>query len=218
MAKPNSKRAYLLLLLLIPVAFVLLLKQGSFRSNETLPIFGNRFLAPDQTDTVYHTVGAFSLIDQKGNVFTQDTVKGKIRIANFFFARCQGVCPKMNSNVLMVYDKYKNSPDIVFISHTVDPTNDSAEVLDTYAQQINANYKHWYFVTGKYNDIAEVQNQYLLPKADGSSTDQIAHSQYIILVDDKDRVRGAYDGLNINQVLKLRDDIKLLINERNKTK
>lgn len=218
MAKPNSKRAYLLFLLLIPVAFVLLLKQGSFRSNETLPIYGDRFLPPDQTDTVYHTVGDFSLTDQKGNVFTQDTVKGKIRIANFFFARCQGTCPKMNSNLLMVYDKYKNSPDIVFISHTVDPTNDSAEVLDTYASQIDAKYKRWYFVTGKYDDIAEVENQYLLPKADGISTDQISHSQYIILVDDKDRVRGAYDGLNINQVLRLRDDIKLLVNERNKSK
>ncbi len=218
MAKPLNKRVYLLLLLLIPIAFVLFLKQGSFRSNETLPIYGNRFLPTGETDSVFHTVGEFSLTDQKGNIFTQDTVKGKIRIANFFFARCLGTCPKMNSNVLMVYDKYKNSPDVVFISHTVDPSNDSAEVLDTYAQQINAHYKRWYFVTGKYDDIAEMQNQYLLPKADGSSTDQIAHSQYIILVDDKDRVRGAYDGLNINQVLKLRDDIKLLVNERNKTK
>ncbi len=216
MAKPLNKRVYLLLLLLIPVAFVLFLKQGSFRSNETLPIYGNRFLPEGKTDTTYHTVGEFALTDQKGNVFTQDTVKGKIRVVNFFFARCQGVCPKMNSNVLMVYDKYKNSPDIVFISHTVDPTHDNAQVLDNYATQLNASYKRWYFVTGNYDDIAEVQNQYLLPKADGSSTDQIAHSQYIILVDDKDRVRGAYDGLNINQVLKLKDDIKLLVNNRNK--
>ena len=63
MAKPLNKRVYLLLLLLIPVAFVLFLKQGSFRSNETLPIYGNRFLPEGKTDTTYHTVGEFALTD-----------------------------------------------------------------------------------------------------------------------------------------------------------
>ena len=216
MTKKSGKWVYLLLILIVPIAFVILLKEGSFRAAETLPIYGNRHLPQGSKDTVYHTVGEFSLTDQKGHVFNQDTLKGKIRITNFFFARCRGVCPKMNSNVLMVYDKYKNSPDIVFVSHTVDPQNDSAEVLDLYASQLGAKYKHWYFVTGPYDDIAEVQNQYLLPKADGSSPDQIAHSEYVILVDAEDRVRGAYDGLNINQMLKLRDDIKLLVAEKNK--
>jgi protein SCO1 len=208
-----TKRAYLLLLLLLPIAFVLILKNGTFRANTRLPIFGDRYLPKGATDTVYHTVGPFSFIDQKGNVLNDDSVKGKIRIVNFFFARCKGTCPKMNGNLVLVYDKYKQSPDIVFISHTVDPKNDTVAVLNEYARRMDITYRNWFFVTGSYNDIAEIQNQYLLPKADGSATDQIAHSQHLILVDKEGRIRGAYDGLVMNEILKLREDVKLLLAE-----
>lgn len=214
MANLFRKRASLILLLLIPIAFVIILKVGAFRVNYTLPIYGERYLPKGATDTVYHTVGEFSFTDQKGNVFNQDTVKDKIRVTNFFFARCKGVCPQMNGNLhTAVYKKFKNSPNIVFVSHTVDPDHDTVEVLDIYANNMVANYKHWYFVTGEYSDIAEVQNQYLLPKADGSSIDQIAHSQHIILVDKEDRIRGAYDGLDYAAMKKLEEDIKLLLAE-----
>lgn len=209
-----NKRFLLTLLLLLPIAFVALLKLGVFRVNSTLPIYGERYVPQGKTDTVYHTVGEFMLTDHKGNVFTQDTVKGKIRVTNFFFARCKGVCPKMNGNLATaVYEKYKYSPNIVFVSHTVDPTHDTPEVLNKYAKNMAAEYKHWYFVTGEYEDIAEVQNQYLLPKADGSSIDQIAHSQHIVLVDKEDRVRGTYDGLDYAKMKKLEEDIKILLQE-----
>lgn len=214
MANLFRKRASLLLLLLIPIAFVVILMLGDFRVNYTLPIYGERYLPKGATDTVYHTVGEFSFTDQKGNPFTQETVKDKIRVTNFFFARCKGVCPKMNGNLhTAVYEKYGKSPNIVFVSHTVDPEYDSPEVLNQYADNMAAEYGHWYFVTGKYNDIAEVQNQYLLPKADGSSVDQIAHSQHIILVDKEDRIRGAYDGLDYAAMKKLEEDIKVLLAE-----
>jgi len=213
MSNPGRKRILLLLLLLAPVVFVILLKYGSFRAGVKLPIYGERFLAEGAKDTTYHTVGNFSFTDQHGNILTQDSIKGKIRIVNFFFARCAGVCPRMNRNLELVHDKYRESPDIIFISHTVDPENDSAEVLNQYAQRFGAKYKRWYFVTGRYDDIARIQNEYLLPKADGSSADQIAHSQHIILVDKEGRVRGAYDGLNMKEVQNLKDDVKLLLAE-----
>lgn len=209
---PRNK-AYLLLVLILPIAFIFFLREGSFRAGKVLPIYGDRFVEPGKKDTTYHTVGPFSFTDQEGNTINQDSVKGKIRIVNFFFARCKGVCPKMNRNLVMVFDKYQNSPDIVFISHTVDPENDSAQVLKEYARMMDVKYGRWFFVTGRYADIAHIQNQYLLPKADGNSLDQIAHSQNLMLVDKQGRVRGAYDGLKTNEVLKLKEDIKLLLAE-----
>lgn len=214
MAIKVDKRLKLILLLSLPIAFVAILYNGSFRVNSILPIYGERYLPKGETDTVYHTVGEFSFTDQKGNTFTQDTVKGKIRVTNFFFARCKGVCPKMNGNLhTAVYEKFKYSPNIVFVSHTVDPEYDSPKVLNTYANNLAVDYKHWYFLSGEYSDIAEVQNQYLLPKADGSSVDQIAHSQHIILVDKEDRIRGAYDGLDYAEMKDLEQDIKILLAE-----
>ncbi|KAB2918618.1 MAG: SCO family protein [Bacteroidetes bacterium] len=213
MSNPARKKIYLVLLFILPIGFVALLKQGTFKAGAILPIYGDRYLAAGAKDTTYHTVGPFSFTDQKGFLLTNDSVKGKIRIVNFFFARCQGVCPKMNNNLTLVYDKYKQSPDIVFISHTVDPENDSTEVLAEYARVRDIRYGNWFFVTGKYEQIAFIQNQYLLPKADGASADQIAHSQHLILVDKEERIRGAYDGLKMNEVLQLKEDIKLLLAE-----
>lgn len=209
----TGKRVYLLLLLLIPVAFIVLLKSGTFKATGKLPIYGERYLPEGAKDTVYHTVGNFALTDQQGNIFTQDSAKGKIRVVNFFFARCQGVCPKMNGNLSIVFKDYMKSRDVIFISHTVDPQHDSAEVLKEYARTMDVPYEHWYFLTGPYEDLARIQNQYLLPKADGASGDQIAHSQHIILVDKEDRIRGAYDGLQTNEILQLKEDIKLLLAE-----
>ncbi|HYG15788.1 MAG TPA: SCO family protein, partial [Bacteroidia bacterium] len=206
----SGKRVYLTLLLLIPVAFIVLLKSGTFKATGTLPIYGERYVPESSKDTVYHTVGNFTLTDQEGNVFTQDSAKGKIRVVNFFFARCQSVCPKMNGHLSIVFKDYIKSRDVIFISHTVDPQHDSAEVLKEYARSMDVPYKHWYFLTGPYGEMARIQNQYLLPKADGTSADQIAHSQHIILVDKEDRIRGAYDGLQTNEILQLKEHIKLL--------
>src|SRR5215212_6858103 len=152
----SGKRVYLVLLLLLPVAFIVLLKSGTFKATGRLPIYGERYLPQGAKDTVYHTVGNFTLTDQEGRIFNQDSVKGKIRVVNFFFARCQGVCPKMNGNLSIVFNSYKTSPDIIFMSHTVDPQHDSAEVLKEYARSMDVPYKHRRFLTGPYEDMAGI--------------------------------------------------------------
>ena len=48
-------------------------------------------------------------------------LQGKVYVAEFFFTTCPGICPKLNTNLRPVYEKYKNEPGFLILSHTVNP-------------------------------------------------------------------------------------------------
>ncbi len=53
----------------------------------------------------------FSFTDQDGKQLTQRQVEGKVYVSEYFFTTCKGICPKMNANMKIIYDKYKSVPD-----------------------------------------------------------------------------------------------------------
>jgi len=59
----------------------------------------------------YHTISDFSLTNQEGQTITQDTYKGKMYVADFFFTTCQTICPVMTSNMLELQDKLQDNPE-----------------------------------------------------------------------------------------------------------
>lgn len=167
-------------------------------------------------DTVYPTVPAFRLHDQDGHVVTNQTLAHKVYITDFFFATCPGICPKMQSELLKVYQQYGTNPSVVFLSHTIDPDHDSLSVLRDYARRLGVASpgSSWRFVR------ASRDTAYTLAKAyfTGAMPDQaapggIAHSGTFALVDDQGHVRGLYDGLNTQQTAKLLQDLPTLLAE-----
>src|SRR5580704_18524304 len=93
-------------------------------------------------------VQSFSFLNQNGERVTNKDVEGKVYIAEFFFTTCHGICPKLNTNLLPVYEKYKNEPDFKILSHTVDPSTDSVGRLKLYADSLGVKAPHWTFLTG----------------------------------------------------------------------
>jgi protein SCO1 len=65
-----------------------------------LPVFGEKHLS--NTDTLYHTIGNFTLTNQFGEKVTEQTVHNKIYVADFFFTTCQSICPQMSKNLIDV--------------------------------------------------------------------------------------------------------------------
>ncbi len=199
-------------ILVIPVVFFYVFNAGT-QNFERLPILGER-IPPDGinvTDTVFHAVPNFHLIDQKGEAFSQQNLSNGIAIYNFFFANCEGVCPKMNRRLQSIYDKYKEFSEVHFVSVTVDPENDSVPILKDYANQFNADAKIWHFLTGKNDTIIHLGKGLLLPISKESKT--IDHSQQFILVDKSNRIRGVYDSESDAEIKRLEGDIKLLLYE-----
>src|SRR6185295_17091640 len=86
---------------------------------EKLPIFGERRLVG--TDTVYHNIATFRFVDQDSAWVSNETFENKIYVADFFFTSCRTICPIMKKEMLRVYEAIEPWPDVLILSHTIDP-------------------------------------------------------------------------------------------------
>jgi protein SCO1/2 len=175
-----------------------------------LPIFG-----PEGEGGKGHFISDFSFIDQQGKFVTQDNFKGKIYIADFFFTKCEGICPIMTDQMERVYEKYKTNDQVRFLSHTVKPEEDSIPVLAEYASMHGAKPDHWYFVTGDKKELYNMAREsYLVTVSEGDgSAEDFVHTQFFALVDPERRVRGYYDGTDSLEVDKLISDLDILLKD-----
>lgn len=179
----------------------------------TLPVYGEK--KPGTTDTLYHTIGDFKLVNQYGEPVSSQTVKNKIYVANFFFATCQSICPEMSTNLIDVQKAFEKDDSVLILSHTVNPLHDTVEVLKGYAENYHAIKNKWHLLTGSKKQIYDLAKTSYLVNAleqDGSP-EGFLHSELFLLIDSQGRIRGMYDGTDKAQVKKLIDDIKVLKQE-----
>jgi protein SCO1/2 len=183
------------------------------KSEPKLPIFGEREF--NGKDTIYHTIAPFSFVDQDSIVITNDTFKGKIYVADFFFTTCRTICPIMKTQMKRVYDATANDPDVLIVSHTIDPEWDTVELLHNYAKMLEVSSDRWHFVTGEKDSIYKIaQTSYFATaREDKSDPDGFIHSGAFLLIDSKQRIRGKYDGTREVDVDRLLKDIDKLRKE-----
>lgn len=181
-----------------------------------LPVIGEKKLAgEDGKDTLYHTIQPFAFVNQYHDTVSEKTIDNKIFVADFFFATCQSICPKMSSQLVHVQNAFKDDNNVLILSHTVNPSNDSVEVLNGYAQTYGAIKNKWHLLTGNKKTIYDMARYSYLVNAleDDGSAEGFLHSELFVLVDAQKRIRGMYDGTDSVAVVKLISDIKLLKQE-----
>jgi protein SCO1/2 len=166
-----------------------------------------------------HTIRPFSFINQEGLEVTDETVKGKVYVVEYFFATCEGICPKMNENLNTVYQQFKGNSNVLFLSHTVDPEEDSSAALRKYALQFEADPNQWHFLTGDKKALYDqARYSYLISAQDdttGLSIDKdFIHDNHFVLVDQRMRIRGVYDGLEAKEMKRLVGDINILLQSK----
>lgn len=188
---------------------VVIISCENVKNNHRLPILGQHEYG--KKDTIYYTVGNFSLINQDSAVVTNASLDGKIYIADFFFTSCPTICPKMKTQLLRVYEKIKNADDVSILSHTIDPEYDSVAVLKAFATNLGVTTPTWHFVTGEKDSIYSLATTYMvMADEDSKAPGGYIHSGAFLLVDRERRIRGVYDGTLPNQVDILLNDIDLL--------
>jgi protein SCO1 len=197
--------------LLIWAGITLLL--SSCETKKPFPIFGNRYV--ENGDTVFHTIAPFSFVDQDSAIITNETVNGKVYVADFFFTSCRTICPIMKTQMLRVYEVTKNMDDVVLISHTIDPEYDTVALLHDFAERLNVESSKWHFLTGQKDSIYKIaQTSYFATAMeDKTEPDGFIHSGAFLLIDRKGRIRGKYDGTKEIEVNQLIADIKRLRSE-----
>lgn len=182
-----------------------------------LAIFGPKSYEANhgKTDTTFHTIAPFSFINQDGKTVTETDFKGSIYVTDFFFTTCHSICPVMSNQMERVYTKFKNNPEVKFLSHTVDPEIDSVEQLKAYALKHNADSKQWIFVTGEKKKLYEMaRNSYFMDAQQGDGgPDDFIHTQNFALIDMDKRIRGYYNGIDSADVDQLMKDMDLLLEE-----
>ena len=190
------------------------------KNEKKLPILGSKYLVKKEIngsikqEIIYHTINDFNFVDQCGVLINKKILKDKIYVADFFFTNCPTICPIMTTQMLRVYNKYKDNFNFKIISHSIDPYNDKIEVLKKYAKNIGIlNNKTWHFVTGNKKKIYEIaQKSYFVSTLEDKTVPGgIIHGGTFILVDNKFRIRGFYDGTKELQVNNLIKDISILI-------
>ncbi len=157
----------------------------------------------------------FSFTTQDGKSFTDKDVAGKVFVADYFFTSCKGICPKMNNNMKLVYEAFKNEPGFLILSHTCDPDRDSVAQIKKYTDSLGIDTKRWIFLTGRKDSLYNMARvSYTIDDpADNliSMEDDFMHSQLWALVDQNGDVRKIYDGLKESEVNDLITDIKKLL-------
>ena len=202
---------------LLPTAFVLsafsFFLSACTGPEEKLPILGERNVVG--TDTAYHTIAPFRFTDQDSAIITQESFKDKIYVADFFFTSCRTICPIMKTQMLRVYEATREMPDVLLLSHTIDPEYDTVALLHDFARRLGVESKRWHFVTGAKDSIYKIAQTGYFATAmeDKGEPDGFIHSGAFLLIDKQRRIRGKYDGTKEEDVNRLIGDIRKLKRE-----
>jgi protein SCO1 len=175
-----------------------------------LPIYGERDVV--NGDTVYHKIQPFRLVNQDSQTVTNETFQGKIYVADFFFTSCRTICPIMKTQMHRVYETVEDDPDVLILSHTIDPEYDTVALLHDFADRLGVKTSKWHFVTGEKDSIYNLaqKSYFSVALEDKSEPDGFIHSGAFLLIDKQQRIRGKYDGTKEEDVNRLLADIKKL--------
>lgn len=157
---------------------------------------------------VYYSVEGFQLIDQDGRLFSSTKLIDKIWVVDFIFTTCSSICPIMTKNMAALHRSFQGVDDVVFVSISVNPEQDTPQRLKEFGERYGADFTRWRFLTGPRAMIQRIAvGSFKL----GSVEEPVFHSEKFVLVDRKGRIRGYYDGTNTKEIKRLVSDIALLL-------
>ena len=182
----RSKALGLLLLSVVGLLGQLVLG-CSKRSAEDVPVLGQ--------------LPEFSLLDQDQQAFARESMEGNLWVSAFVFTHCRSTCPRLTAHMKGLQARLSDVPSAHFVSVSVDPRNDTPDVIKAYMINNDLDETNWRFVTGEEAAIRHVVvDGFRVGLGDEDSkaagADDIMHSNSFVLVDDKAQVRGYYRANN----------------------
>lgn len=166
--------------------FILLIAGGCSKNQDdiALPIF----------DAIG---GDFSLPSTLGKLITLSDYHGKVVLLNFGFTSCPDICPtvlsrlaKLNSELEAKYGINSQLLQVIFIS--VDPERDSTAILKNYLTFFDSTFIG---ISGSLEETKELAKRYAIyfeKLTVENNSYQVAHTDKILLLDKRGRLRGLY--------------------------
>ena len=167
----------------------------------------------------------FELTNQDGKIVTDQDYLGKVYVLEFFFSTCPTICPKMNQNMLKLQDEFGKNENFGIASITINPENDTPEVLKEHAKHLGVTMNSWNMLTGDRNYIYDLSNKgfNLYAKENKNVSGGFEHSGLFALIDKEGNIRCRkdefgnpilyYDGIEESGIKAIKEDIKILLEE-----
>jgi len=136
-------------------------------------------------------IPSFELKNQEGSSFENKNLLGRVTLVNFIFTNCPTVCPLLTQRMKELSDIVSN-PTVQFLSISVDPENDSPEVLKKYGEKYGVDWSRWNFVTGPLDKISEVvvKGFKVVFLRETKDILDITHGEHFVLVDKQGYIRA----------------------------
>lgn len=189
-----------------------------------------------ETLGAYGAVPDFTLVERSGRRVTLADLRGWIWLANFIYTACTDTCPLQSLQVQRLAAEFAASPDVRFVSITVDPGHDTPAVLAAYARRYQADRERWLFLTGSKQAIyALAKDGFKLGVTDAGdagasgvlapvsarpalashgSKGLVMHSSRFILIDRKAEIRAYHRSDDPDSLARLRENIRALLTEQ----
>ncbi len=157
----------------------------------------------------------FSFTTQEGKIFSSARLKGKVWVCDFIFTRCSGTCPILSGHLRVLARQFKDQDDFKLVTFTVDPDYDKVPVMAKYAKEFGADPQQWIFLTGTKKDLYTMIKQgFKLSAAEDPQAIpgfEFIHTIRVVLVDADGKIRGMYDGDDLNDIQNLQLDAVYLL-------
>ena len=199
------------------------IKDGSVVKNDRMSL-SNEIVKEDGLMKI-GPVPKFELTDQNNTKISDKSYLGKVYVIEFFFSTCPSICPIMNKNMKDIQKEFSKESNFGVASITINPENDTVEVLKEHANQLGITSPNWHFLTGNKEYILSLANKgFNLYAAENKKVNGgFEHSGLFALVDKNGKIRCRkdnqgnpilyYDGLEAKGVKEIKEDIKLLLKE-----
>jgi len=155
-------------------------------------------------------IKVFELTERSGKPFRSEDMQGRVWVVSYFFTTCPGQCLRLNSNI-QILSKQADLKDVVWVSITCDPDNDTLEALRAYADRWQADPERWLFCRGELEyiqRIAKGMDMFLSLKG---------HKDDAIVIDKNGNIRGTYDATSEIQCNRMHAKLLELLEEKPKS-
>jgi protein SCO1/2 len=142
--------------------------------------------AAEAQKRAYLTNALLTNQDGKKVKFYDDLMRGKITIINMMYAKCEGICPAVTSNLKRVHQGLKGriGVDTFMYSISLKPEQDSPTALKRFAQMHSADLPGWQFLTGDADEIETIRFRLFRWDHPGLDNDIDQHTGMVFLFND----------------------------------
>lgn len=170
-------------------------REESRSKKASTQVDNNEELAFLEINGVLKKVPDFSFTDQNGNTITNKDYDGIVYLVEFFFTTCPTICPKMSKNLVQIQNNFQGYEDFGVASFTINPDNDTPEVLKRYAENYGITNPNWHLMSGDVNEIYKLANEgfNLYTAADEDAAGGFEHSGNFALIDKNGFIRSRRD-------------------------